>query len=261
MNGKAVLPAALIMEWFAHGAMHNNPGLVLKGVTDFRIFKGVILDPDSRIHIQILAGNLSEENGELSLPIELRQGTVIHAGAGIVLGNEHETGEEKQIRGVSGNYSQSVNEVYGNGRLFHGKALQGITAINGCSEKGISVTASPAPRPSHWIRHPVRTGWITDPMVMDAAFQAMILWSFEHLGAGSLPTHISQYRQFCRGFPKDKTEINIRIDSQGDHEIRARIEFLDNKDRLVACIDGYECVVDTSLNEAFQYNRLVGETQ
>ena len=31
MNGKAVLPAALIIEWMAHAAMHNNPGLKFKG--------------------------------------------------------------------------------------------------------------------------------------------------------------------------------------------------------------------------------------
>ncbi|MGK0297236.1 MAG: acyl transferase domain-containing protein [Gammaproteobacteria bacterium] len=261
MNGKAVLPAALILEWFTNGAMHNNPGLVFRGINDLRIFKGVILDSDSQISIQILAGDTLELEGELQVPVELRHGKVLHAGGRIILGNEYDTESQPRINDLSGQYSQTIEEAYTNGRLFHGVALQGITKVNSCSAKGISGNVNSAPHPSQWIHQPIRTDWLTDPLVMDAAFQLMILWSFENLGVGSLPTRVSHYRQFQSSFPKDETIIKIQIESSNKHEIIATIEFLDNQDQLIARIDGYECVVDASLNEAFRQNQLAETTQ
>ena len=261
MNGKAVLPTALILEWFTNGAMHNNPGLVFKGINDLRIFKGVILDSDSEISIQILAGDTMDQEGELQVPVELRHGKVLHAGGRIILGNEYDTDSQPQINDLSGQYSQTIEEAYTNGRLFHGVALQGITKVNSCSVNGISGNVKSAPHPSQWIHQPIRTGWLTDPLVMDAAFQLMILWSFENLSVGSLPTRVGHYRQFQSSFPKDETIINIQIESSNKHEIIATIEFLDNKNQLVARIDGYECVVDASLNEAFRQNHLAETTQ
>ncbi|NOQ41009.1 MAG: SDR family NAD(P)-dependent oxidoreductase, partial [Desulfuromusa sp.] len=36
IDGKAVLPMAIIIEWLAHGAIHNNPGLKVQGFNDLR---------------------------------------------------------------------------------------------------------------------------------------------------------------------------------------------------------------------------------
>ena len=47
MGGRAVLPMAVILEWLSHGALHGQPGLVFRGFEDFRIMKGVILEPNS----------------------------------------------------------------------------------------------------------------------------------------------------------------------------------------------------------------------
>ena len=34
---------AMIVEWMAHGAIHNNPGLRFHGFNDLRVLKGVTL--------------------------------------------------------------------------------------------------------------------------------------------------------------------------------------------------------------------------
>ena len=44
IDGHAVLPMAIILEWLAEGAVHRNPGLVVCGLDDVRLFKGVILE-------------------------------------------------------------------------------------------------------------------------------------------------------------------------------------------------------------------------
>ena len=43
IDGHPVLPVALILEWMAEAATARNPGLLVSGVDDFRLFKGVIL--------------------------------------------------------------------------------------------------------------------------------------------------------------------------------------------------------------------------
>ncbi len=261
MNGKAVLPAAIIIEWFAHGALHNNPGLVFSGVDNFKIYKGVIIDSGETLNVQVLAGDLVEEQGQLIVPVELKQGQTLHAGATIILDSSLPKSPAPQIAVEKGNYSKASDEIYNSGQLFHGPDLQGITAISGYSESGISATAKPSPKPSSWMTQPIRKNWLADPLLLDSAFQLMILWSFENSGTGSLPTGLSGYHQFKNSFPTEEVEIRIKILSQNKHSIQATIEFIDNKGELVAQIDNYECVVDGSLNTAFKNNRLIDETQ
>jgi hypothetical protein len=261
MNNRAVMPAALIMEWFAHGAMHDNPGLVFKGIDNLKIFKGVILDMDSRMEIQILTGEPVHKGAELEIPVELCQGRLRHAAANVILGNDYDTASGPSINTIGSAYPQNINDVYNNHRLFHGADLQGLISIRDYSELTISGIARSSPRPSAWMKQPIRTGWLSDPLVVDVAFQLMILWSFEALGAACLPTNVHQYRQYRRNFPKDETVVKIALRSKTSNEIRAEIEFLDRDGFVIARIGDYRCVVDTSLNEAFRENHLIGEIQ
>ena len=56
MNGRAVLPMAMMIEWMAHGAMHGNPGMKFAGFDDLRILKGLIMEDHETSTIQVLAG-------------------------------------------------------------------------------------------------------------------------------------------------------------------------------------------------------------
>ena len=72
----------------------------------------------------------------------------------------------------------------------------------------------------------------------------------------ALPTKITSYRQFQRKFPKQGAELNINIVSSSKHAASADIEILDKQNKLLARIEGYECVIDSSLNNAFKKNTL-----
>ncbi len=195
------------------------------------------------------------------IPVELSQGRLRHAAANVILGNDYDSASVPSLIINGTTYPQNISDVYKNQRLFHGSDLQGIISIKDYSEQGIAGIARSSPRPSAWMKQPIRTGWLSDPLVVDAGFQLMILWSFESMGAASLPTSINEYRQYRRNFPKDETTINIEIKSKKAHEIQAQIEFLNREGELIAQIGDYRCVVDQSLNEAFRENKLVGETQ
>jgi len=110
------------------------------------------------------------------------------------------------------------------------------------------------------MNQPIRSSWLTDPLILDSAFQMMILWSFEEKGIASLPTAITSYRQYQRSYPKDGAKIIAVVNEQTDHRANAAIEFIDRKGQLIALMDGYECVRDSSLQIAFKENSLTLET-
>ena len=260
MNGQAVLPVAVIIEWFAHGALHLNPGMQFQGFDDFRVLKGVTLKANENIHLRILAGTMIQKGDVALVPVELRSDELLHASAVMVLADEYEKNVLPKLEAVTGQYQFKQGEYYQNGRLFHGQHLQGITEVTHCSDKGIVANVDSAPPPSAWMKQPIRSSWLTDPLALDASFQMMILWCFDQLGVGSLPTAISSYRQYQRSFPKAGTRIVIRVNGHTDHRAKAQIEFLDQHNKLIARIKGYECVSDTSLSKAFNHNELTEPT-
>jgi malonyl CoA-acyl carrier protein transacylase len=260
MNGKAVLPVAVIIEWFAHGALHLNPGMQFHGFDDFRVLKGVTLKADENIHLRILAGKMIQKGDVVFVPVELRSDELLHASAVMVLVDAYEKNVLPKLEAVKGSYQFQKGEYYQNGQLFHGQHLQGITEVTHCSDQGIVANVNSAPSPSSWMQQPIRSSWLTDPLVLDSAFQMMILWSFEQNGIGSLPTAIARYRQYQRSYPKDGAKIIADVKEQTDHRANASIEFVDRKGELIALMDGYECVRDSSLQTAFKENDLSLET-
>jgi len=256
INDHAVLPVAMITEWFAHGAMHDNPGLNYHGFRNFHVFKGVTLGADETIDLQILAGDIHQENNKDIVPVELRSGKVLHARAEITLAADTIQQESIANPTVTGEYSQAANEIYTSNRLFHGKILHGIVDVEACSATGITAEISGVSSPKIWMKKPIRSSWLTDPLALDCCFQMMILWCFEQFGIGSLPTAIGEYKQFQKSFPVEGCKININVIEHSEHRALATIEFIDETDQLIARIDNYECVIDASLEEAFARNKL-----
>ncbi|MEM6998674.1 MAG: SDR family NAD(P)-dependent oxidoreductase [Pseudomonadota bacterium] len=256
MNGQAVLPVAIIIEWFAHGALHLNPGMQFQGFDDFKVLKGVIIKADETIALKILAGETAHKGDVSLVSVELHSENSLHASATMILADSYETSVLPQLKSVDEKYTKAQGEYYENGQLFHGKDLQGLIEISHCSDKGIVASAAAAPQPSSWMNQPIRSSWLTDPLVIDSAFQMMIVWSFETNDIASLPTAIGSYRQFQQHYIKDSLRIVINVDEQSDHRAKASIEILDKNGQLIALMDGYECVRDSSLQTVFKNNVL-----
>src|SRR5206468_2397464 len=206
----------LILEWLAHAAMHENPGLIFQGVDDLRILKGITFGPKESVTIQVLTGPAVSRDGTEIVPVEMRCEGLVRARASVILSSQLATGMAHAAPPADQPYSGAGN-LYGDGRLFHGNALHGLKAVLGWSDQGIIADAAAAPAASVWLRQPLRSAWLSDPLALDAAFQLMILWSFEARGIGSLPTAIGRYRQFTRAFPPTGTRIQIRVTQATEH--------------------------------------------
>jgi NAD(P)-dependent dehydrogenase (short-subunit alcohol dehydrogenase family) len=93
IDGRAVVPMALMAEWFGHGALHENPGLILQGLEDLRILKGIRLGLEPQ-RVRILAGKAKRQNGFFEVELELRNGAregrdILHSRARAVLTRDY----------------------------------------------------------------------------------------------------------------------------------------------------------------------------
>ena len=259
LGGIAVVPVAMIFEWMAHGAIHRNPGLELRGLDDFKLYQGVRLTNQDCISLQILAGKTFRDDGCYKVPMRLTGQSsgreILHASGCVVLSTDFPVVPPAELRMGTRPYSMDVSTAYA-ARLFHGPHFQGLVAIEGCSNEGIVVTSRPAPATSAWMAQPVRGNWLADPLAIDVALQAIILWSQEQQSKPCLPCAVKQYRQFRRAFPRDGVRITVRVSPGADQLIRCDVEFTDLNGVLVARMRGCESVAEASLANAFRRNRI-----
>jgi hypothetical protein len=68
-----------------------------------------------------------------------------------------------------------------------------------------------------------------------------------------LPVYIRKYRQYVAEFPSSLA-ASAEVVKQNASQAVSDVEFV-NAGKLVAKMDGYECVIDGSLNDAFKRNQ------
>jgi NAD(P)-dependent dehydrogenase (short-subunit alcohol dehydrogenase family) len=262
--GQAVLPMALHIEWLAHAAMHGYPGLGFHGLNELRIYSGVRLDQERSHTVTLWSGKARRQLQQVVVPVEMRGlradgREVLHSRAQVVLHQEPPSDKPRLTLPELQPYPHPHDEIYRN-FLFHGPDLQGIVSVEGIAETAIVGQVKNATPPASWLQQPLRGTWLTDPLVLDAAFQLMILWSFAQHGAGSLPCFAGRYRQYRKTYPPGGARVVATITHDNGRSARATMEFLDATGGLIARLEDYECVIDAELNDKFRQNQPLSVT-
>ncbi len=268
LNGRPVVPLALLAEWLGQAACHANPGYQVMGFDNLRVLHGVKLDPSKPIDLSVFAGRIDFSQTQVtSVRSEVRgirgtQQSAPLARTDILLGaigSLRPTSNGKAFSvGIKGNYPHPKSQWYGN-LLFHGSAWQGITDIEafapeGSPEVGIVCRLQSAPAPSAWMRQPHRSHWIFDPLALDCAFQMMILFSQAQLGMPCLPSLVTSLRQF-QGFPSEGCRAVLRIRKCEKGQVIGDVDFLTLAGAPICRMEGVESVADPALFGAFVRNQ------
>ncbi len=258
LDGKSVVPFALIAEWLGHGALHANPGLVLCGMDDIRLLKGIKLNPSDRKLIRLMAGKSRKNGSFFEVDVEIRNGIpeekdMVHYRARALLADRTPASPRFDALRLNNadSYTRPMKEVYDK-VLFHGEPLQGIRRILSLSPTQMVASVSSAPPPSSWMTAPLRSAWIGDPLALDSAFQMASLWCYEQMGNVSLPSYVASYRQYCRRFPSGGLTVVLQIRETSEHKLKGDFVFLDADRRVAATLTGYEAVMDAALYRAFK---------
>jgi malonyl CoA-acyl carrier protein transacylase/NAD(P)-dependent dehydrogenase (short-subunit alcohol dehydrogenase family) len=256
LDGKPVVPFALMADWLGHGALKENPGLSLIGLDDIRVLKGIRLDAEKRL-VRLLAGKASKQEDLFWADVEIRDGVqdgteVVHYRARAVLSERPLEAPEFTLPVFADEvpYHRSIEDAYRE-FLFHGSHLQGIRRILAFSSAGMKAELASAPSPERWIKEPPYERWVLDPLVLDCAFQMSTLWCYERLGKPSLPSYGASYRQY-RAFPESGVTAVLQIKETSERRVKGDFSFLDAESNLIARFTGYEAVMDPSLITAFK---------
>lgn len=258
LDGKSVVPFALIAEWLGHGALHANPGLVLCGMDDIRLLKGIQLNPSDRKLIRLMAGKSRKNGAFFEVDVEIRNGIpeekdMVHYRARALLSDRTPASPRFDALRLNNadSYTRPMKEVYDK-VLFHGEPLQGIRRILSLTPTQMVALVSSAPPPSSWMTAPLRSAWIGDPLALDSAFQMASLWCYEQMGNVSLPSYVASYRQYCRRFPSGELTVVLQIRETSEHKLKGDFVFLDADRKMAAALTGYEAVMDAALYRAFK---------
>jgi len=256
LDGKPVVPLALMTEWLGCGALHENPGLVLQGLDKLHVVNGIKLEQDRKT-IRLMAGRARKKGDFFEVDVEIRDGfkdgkEVIHSRAKAILADDLPEAPEfdRSAFIVAGEYSKSVGEIYEH-ILFHGVQLQGIQKVFSCTPDSMAAEIACAPAPDQWMENPIRSRWIADPLVLDGAFQMAIVWCFEQKGMVCLPCYSESYRQYRRSFPSGNITAIMEIRDVNRRKLRGDFTFLDDQGLVVARLSGYEALIDPALIKAF----------
>ena len=259
IDNAPVVPLALMVDLLACGAEKNNPGLHFAGMEKVQLLKGIV-PGDGRIEVQVDIGKCATIDHQHFTPGRItspgKKGlTVQHARAQVLLAD---TLPQPPVLPESlsldlAPWDISMDQAYET-ILFHEGELQCISEIRGVSPKGIEVMTATAPDISTWYKKAHARQWTMDPMVLDAAFQTAILWTFHNCGQVCLPASFANLRIF-RAFPKqsgEKVRIIFTVNQQDQHKIKGYFTFLDDNNTVIASIMGFEAVMDPGLLEKFK---------
>jgi hypothetical protein len=253
INGRAVVPLAASAEWLAHGALHANPGLVFVGFDDLRVTKAIPVTAGRATSITVRAGAAQARDGRFAVPAEIRDGDgALCVAARVLLAAARPSAPAPALKVAGPKYGLTPESAYRE-VLFHGPEMQFLLSVPVCGPEGVVAETKTAPAPSAWMRSPVRDRWLADPAALDAAFQAMILWTSSEMGAPCLPSFAGRYRQYA-DFPERGARLVVKASRRADGLAAADVEFLDERGGLIARIDGCECAASAGLAAAFRRN-------
>lgn len=259
INGEPVVPFALLMELFARASEKNNPGLVFSGMEDIRLLKG-IRPGQNDLHLDINLGKCKPEGnkwvllGNISSKHPNTHEDNIHSGCRIILRNSRPAPPviSKEAFLILSSSPVSADDAY-NSILFHGKEMQSITSINGYADKGIEIITQLSPQPDQWLKNYPGSSWVTDPMMLDAAFQAAIIWCHRKKGQVCLPSFIASFRLYSSfNTHEGPVRIVFIVSEETKNKITGYFTFLDNRNNVIASITGFEAITDPLLTEKFR---------
>jgi len=251
IDGKPVVPVAMVLEWCTAVARSVYPALAVRAVRNLAVLKGVVFDGLDRT-LTLAWSSSRPADGDAALDFELRSSDgplglpLVHYRAPVELGARLGAETHPGSNGLGEvPYPHPVDEAYDR-FLFHGPALHGIDEIVGTSDHGMVA----------WLRTstPAALGvadatWHTDPLAVDSTLQLLLLWVRDKLGLGALPTRVGTFQQL-RPFD-GRLACHLHVDRTDDHTGAFEAILVAEDGGVVARLEGGQYAADERLDAAF----------
>ena len=258
LSGKAVLPLAMTLEWFAAAASAVS-GLPLRSLDDVRVFRGVTIGAEPHdVSVWVGPADVHDAQAPMNgreapharLSVELRTGAdQVHVRAIAVLGARPESPAPLALPERLQPFRTPVERVYAE-QLFHGPSLEAIRSIDSMGESGMIAVLVTHPTSERLLPAPA-FAWVLDPLVLDGVFQALIVWCRAHVGAPSLPSRVTSLRLYGALGASASVRAVVRIRAIEAMVVSSDVDLVDDDGRVVARLEGFLCTASPSLQRAF----------
>ena len=191
--------------------------------------------------------------------VEMRDGyhqgrTVVHSRARAVLAQTPPAPPAARDLGpvTQKPFPLTIDEIYEK-VLFHGREkMRGIRPGPGYSDKGMAAKVIPAPPPSDWMTQPLRSTWIADPLMLDSALQLASVWCYETKGMVFSSGVCQGLFSIHRPCPRIGAGGGLEVQGLSDRKMSGDITFMDENNKVVFQMKGYEAMMDPELYKAFK---------
>jgi len=252
IDGKPVFPFAVAMELMAECVQRSWPGWIVTGMRCAKRFKGIVLDSRSR-QVRVLARPKESDRERQGMDVNVEILDTNPPGSSVytaVVELAKEFSSPAACPGMSPAalqpFPMGVREAYEKW-LFHGPCFQGISKVEGFSDRGLSALLVPSV-PSACLNRKTDSPWIIDPVVIDSAFQLSILWERAHYDMTFLISSLGTYKRFG-SFSPGPVRCHAKMTATvGGHLLSTDFHFLDENDRVIALIEKMEGSCSKELN-------------
>ncbi len=236
VQGKAVLPAAFVVELFARASEAARPDLRFIRCEKLRVLRGVLLDDfgsaDTRLQVQVK--QISNGNGA-RLETLLLDSSGARRYSAIVSVNVEAPIVELDAETPDG-LTRYEGVVYDGHALFHGDAFRVIVGSPELGDAGLSAELEGG-EDRAW---PAERTWATDPALVDGALQLALLWTTRGNGDAALPTSIGQFTRHATGLVRGPLRAVLKGESRSESKSVSDVLLLDSKGAAVAELQGVE---------------------
>jgi NAD(P)-dependent dehydrogenase (short-subunit alcohol dehydrogenase family) len=260
MDTAPVVPMAVALELMAEVAQKGWPDLQVSGVRELQLMRGVVLEQGPR-PVKVIARAQVEpphDRTGVDVNVELRDAggsghlcyrATVELSAGLPEAPRYQPRDGEPLRPFPLTVEQAYREW-----LFHGPRLQGITRIDGLTDRAIAA-ALDASVPPPCFDGPSEGRWLIDPVMFDSALQLFLLWVRAQLDKTTLPSRFARYRRF--GSLSDaKLACHIQVlERSRDPLYYLDIAFVGPDGRLRGLLEGMEGTCSRALN------RLVAQSE
>jgi hypothetical protein len=203
------------MELMAELAVLGGSGRQLSGVRGIRLLKGLTV-PDTGATTVAIRATPDPSGAQFDVTIGTPESRQPRYRAVIDLRDADasplaEAAAPRPLASPAA-YPTSVDDAYRD-LLFHGPLFQGISALEAIDDSGSTAELRPSD-PGRCVAGGAGRQWLLDPVLLDSALQAQVVWARLQWDLTLLPAEIGSYTRF--GAPEQGESVR--------HELRVRAE-------------------------------------
>lgn len=249
LDGRPVMPMAMMQEFFAETAAQVRPGWNVVRVRDLRVLRGISFEKGPRtIRVHATPPNVEGAVTKIKLHAEAGDQGQVYDTAEIEISDQKLAPARHQpLQLINPRpLPMTVADAYEQW-LFHGPIFAGIVEVASLGENGVIAQIAPS-TPRRCLAGSPSGDWLIDPVMVDSALQLIILWARVYLDMTPLPARLTAYHRYEGPIREPvRCEATVRHVA-GTPIIHADFRFLSADGTLVGWLEGLEGTCSKALN-------------